>query len=179
MVQSRLAVIPDGLFLGAMFGGQTLHELRTALAEAETALTGGLSPRVLPMGDVRELGGLLQRAGFALPVADTRTINVTYTCLADLVRDLRGMGESNALAARNRSIAHRELFKLTEHIYRQHFSDPGGRMTATFEVIYLTGWAPDESQPKSLKPGSATTRLADALGVSETSAGEGVTPPKR
>ncbi|MDD9921143.1 MAG: SAM-dependent methyltransferase, partial [Boseongicola sp.] len=157
MVQSRLALIPDGLFLGAMFGGQTLHELRTALAEAETALTGGLSPRVLPMGDVRELGGLLQRAGFALPVADTRTINVTYTCLADLVRDLRGMGESNALAARNRSIAHRELFKLTEHIYRQHFSDPGGRMSATFEVIYRPGGAPEERPPKSLKPGSATT----------------------
>ena len=147
LVQSRLALEPDGLFVAVFFGGQTLHELRTALAQAEAQVTGGLSPRVLPMGDLRDLGGLLQRAGFALPVADNRTITVRYKKLADLVRDLRGMGETNALSTRHRSHANRTLFAEAERQYRTHFSDDDGYLIATFEVVFLTGWAPDESHP--------------------------------
>lgn len=167
LVQSRLALKPDGLFLGVMFGGTTLHELRACLAEAEAKLTGGLSPRILPMADLRDLGGLLQRAGFALPVADSQTFTVRYPNLAKLVQDLRGMGETNALDARNRSPANRALFAETETLYRQNFDDDG-YITATFEVVFLTGWAPSADQPKPLRPGSATTRLSDALGVPET-----------
>ena len=179
LVQSRLALCPDGLFLCACFGGRTLHELRTSLAEAETRLTGGLSPRVLPMADTRDLGGLLLRAGFALPVADTRVLTVRYPTLSRLVRDLRGMGETAALAHANPAIPRRSLFPLAEAIYRENFSDPDGYLVATFEIVFLTGWAPDESQPKPLRPGSATTRLADALGTDERAAGDSVAPPKR
>lgn len=168
LVQSRLAMQPDGLFLGVMFGGSTLQELRACLAEAETRLTGGLSPRVLPMADLRDLGGLLQRAGFALPVADSRKLTVRYPDLATLVRDLRGMGETNALASRHRQIPNRRLFSETETIYRDNFADDEGYLPATFELVFLTGWAPAETQPKPLRPGSAKSRLADALGVSET-----------
>lgn len=171
IVQSRLALEPDGLFLAAMFGGRTLNELRTALAEAETRLTGGLSPRVAPMGDVRDLGHLVARAGLALPVADVRTVTATYATLDDLVRDLRGMGETNALASRDRRIPTRRLFALAEEIYRQHFSE-GDRLLATFDIVFLTGWAPSETQPRPLRPGSATARLADALGVPELSTGD-------
>ncbi len=167
LVQSRLALEPDGLFLGVMFGGATLQELRACLAEAETRLTGGLSPRVLPMGDIRDLGGLLQRAGLALPVADGRKLTVRYPDLATLVRDLRGMGETNALAERHRAMPHRELFRLAEEIYRKHFAEDD-YLVATFELVFLTGWAPDDNQPRPLRPGSANTRLADALGVPET-----------
>lgn len=167
LVQSRLALLPDGLFLGVMFGGETLHELRAALAEAETRVSGGLSPRVLPMADLRDLGGLLQRAGFALPVADSAKLTVRYPDLATLVRDLRGMGETNALAARDRRVPRRALFAETERLYRAHFADDT-HLIATFELVFLTGWAPAESQPQPLRPGSATSRLADALGVPET-----------
>lgn len=167
LVQSRLALKPDGLFMGVLFGGQTLHELRACLAEAEAALTGGLSPRVLPMADLRDLGGLLQRAGFALPVADSQTFTVRYPDLSKLALDLRGMGETNALANRSRRMASRALFAETERLYRQAFSQDG-YLIATFEVVFLTGWAPDASQPQPLRPGSATARLSDALGVSET-----------
>ena len=150
-----------------MFGGATLQELRAALAQAETTLTGGLSPRVLPMADIRDLGGLLQRAGLALPVADSRKLTVRYPDLATLIRDLRGMGETNALAARHRALPPRDLFTETERLYRQHFADDG-YLLATFELVFLTGWAPDATQPQPLRPGSAQTRLADALGVPET-----------
>ncbi len=167
LVQSRLALQPDGLFMGVMFGGTTLHELRACLAETEVHLTGGLSPRILPMADLRDLGGLLQRAGFALPVADSQTFTVRYPTLAKLVHDLRGMGETNALADRNRTPASRSLLQETEALYRQSFEDDGF-LLATFEVIFLTGWAPSEDQPKPLRPGTATTRLSDALGVPET-----------
>ncbi|MCV6591715.1 MAG: SAM-dependent methyltransferase [Silicimonas sp.] len=167
MVQSRLALAPDGLFIGVMFGGATLNELRSAMAEAEAKLTGGLSPRILPMGDLRDLGGLLQRAGFALPVADSETYRVRYPNLAKLTTDLRGMGETNALADRLRTPANRAFFAETETIYRQNFSDEG-YLLASFEVIFLTGWAPSADQPQPLRPGSATTRLAEALGVPET-----------
>lgn len=179
IVQSRLALEPDGVFVGIMFGGQTLNELRTVLSEAEARVSNGISPRVLPMGDLRDLGGLLQRAGLALPVADSRTITVRYKSLADLVRDLRGMGETNALSQRQRTTPRKRLFEKAEEIYRQHFSDEDGLLLATFEVVFLTGWAPSESQPKPLRPGSASQRLADALGTVEQPSGEGITPPKR
>lgn len=168
LVQSRLALQPDGLFLGVMFGGTTLGELRSCLAEAEARLTGGLSPRVLPMSDLRDLGSLLQRAGFALPVADSRKLTVRYPDLATLVRDLRGMGETNALNDRLKTIPRRTFFNETEQIYRENFDDDG-YLVATFELVFLTGWAPSDTQPKPLRPGSATNRLADALGVSEVS----------
>ena len=179
IVQSRIALEPDGLFLGIMFGGQTLNELRTVLSEAEARVSNGISPRVLPMGDLRDLGGLLQRAGLALPVADSRTITVRYKSLADLARDLRGMGETNALAQRQRKTPQKQLFRETEEIYRQHFSDEDGLLLATFEIVFLTGWAPSELQPKPLRPGSASQRLADALGTVERHSGDGITPPKR
>ena len=166
MVQSRLALRPDGLFLGVMFGGATLQELRAALAETETRLMGGLSPRVLPMADIRDLGGLLQRAGLALPVADGRKLTVRYPDLATLIRDLRGMGETNALSTRHRKSVPRDFFPTLEEVYRTHFSDDG-YLQATFELVFLTGWAPDASQPQPLRPGSATTRLAEALNVPE------------
>ncbi|MEM6386037.1 MAG: SAM-dependent methyltransferase [Pseudomonadota bacterium] len=168
MVQSRLTLKPDGLFLGVMFGGATLQELRTVLAETETRMHGGLSPRVLPMGDIRDLGGLLQRAGFALPVADSRKLKVRYPSFTSLVRDLRGMGETNALAQRNRKTLTKGFWQTVEAMYQEYFSD-GSHLLATFELVYLTGWAPAESQQKPLRPGSAKTRLSDALNVKETS----------
>ncbi|MXQ08279.1 SAM-dependent methyltransferase [Alphaproteobacteria bacterium GH1-50] len=176
LVQSRLLLKPDGLFIGTMFAGQTLHELRTSLAEAEARVSGGLSPRVLPMADLRDLGGLMQRAGFALPVADSQRLTVRYRTLAALCRDLRVMGETNALADRPRQFTNRRLFSTAEDIYRSHFSDDEGYLLATFEMVFLTGWAPDESQPKPLRPGSAQQRLADALGTTESPAGDTVAP---
>ena len=168
LVQCRRALKPDGLFLAAFLGGQTLHELRTSLAEAEIAITGGLSPRIAPMGEIRDLGALLQRAGFALPVADGTPLQVSYANAFHLMHDLRKMGENNALTARPRTLTRRNILTEASSIYAQHFrADDGKRVMATFEVIWLTGWAPDESQPQPLRPGSATTRLADALGTEE------------
>lgn len=168
LVQCRRALKPDGLFLCAMFGGQTLAELRACLAEAESRLIGGLSPRVLPMGEIRELGGLLQRAGFALPVADATKKTVTYATAFHLIADLRAMGEGNALAARSRRVTPRALFPEAARLYADAYPAEGGRIAATLEMIFLTGWAPDESQQKPLRPGSAAQRLADALGATET-----------
>ncbi len=167
IVQSRLALVPDGLFLGVTFGGLTLHELRASLAEAEARLSGGLSPRVLPMADIASLGGLLERAGLALPVADSVSTTVRYPGIARLAADLRAMGETSALASRSRSFARREIFREAERAYRRGFSDDG-HLVATFELVFLTGWAPSESQQKPLRPGSAGIRLADALGVTES-----------
>jgi SAM-dependent methyltransferase len=167
MVQCRRALRPDGLFLGLMFGGQTLADLRIALAEAETAVTGGLSPRVLPMGEIRDLGALLQRAGFALPVADSATLNIVYRDGWHLMRDLRAMGEANALAGRLRLPTRRQVLQRACDILAERSTDASGRVVATFEIICLTGWAPDDSQPKALRPGSAATRLAQALGTDE------------
>lgn len=178
LIQCRRALKPDGLFLAACFGGETLSELRIALAEAEVAILGGLSPRVAPMGEIRDLGALLQRAGFAMPVADTAKKTVTYANMAALVTDLRNMGESNAMAQRRKTFATRALFERAGEIYANAFKVDGGRIKATFDIIYLTGWAPDESQPKPLRPGSANTRLADALGSTETSL-PGAAPKKR
>ena len=179
MVQARLALKPDGLFLAVLFGGATLNELRTALAEAEIRLTGGLSPRVLPMGDLRDLGGLLSRAGLALPVADSRRITVRYLSLKQLIDDLRDMGETNALLARHRTIPSKRLFSTAEEIYRAHFSDAEGYLRATFEIVFLTGWAPSDNQQKPLNPGSASHRLADVLGTREIGVGNPVAPRTR
>ncbi len=172
LVQCRKALRPDGLFLGVMFGGRTLSELRAALAEAESRLTGGLSARVLPMGEIRDLGALLQRAGFALPVADTVKKTVTYRTAFHLVADLRAMGEGNALTARQRRTSPRALFPEAARIYAENFPAGDDRIAATFELIFLTGWAPDPGQQQPLRPGSAAARLADVLGATETPLGK-------
>ena len=167
LVQCRRALAPDGLFIATSFAGQTLHELRSVLAEAEVAQTGGLSPRVLPMGDVRDLGGLLQRAGFALPVADIMPLTVTYDTPIHLMRDLRAMGESNAMDQRQRTPTRRAIFAQAMERYGAAFGLDDGRIPATFEIATLTGWAPSDTQQQPQRPGSATTRLADALGTTE------------
>ena len=170
LVQSCRALRPDGLFLGFAFGGQTLNELRACLAEAEAAMTGGLSPRVLPMAEIRDLGGLLHRAGFALPVADSLSHAVSYRDAWHLMADLRAMGEANALAARLRHPTRRAVLADAAARYAARFKRPDGRITATFEIICLTGWAPHASQQQPLRPGSAVQRLADALGATESAA---------
>lgn len=172
LVQARRALRPDGLFLGAMFAGETLWELRWALAAAETELLGGLSPRVAPMGEIRDLGGLLQRAGLALPVADSLRLDVSYGGLPGLMHDLRAMGETNVMTDRMRRPMRRAMLRRAGELYAERFGDAEGRLPATFEIVVLTGWAPAESQQKPLRPGSARSRLADALGVPEQSAGE-------
>ena len=177
MVQARRALKADGLFVAVLFGGQTLAELRAVLAEAEVAATGGLSPRVAPMAEIRDVGALLQRAGFSLPVADSVTQTVTYASALHLMRDLRAMGETNALAARNRQPLRRGILAEANLIYQEEFAD-GERIRATFEMIFLTGWAPSADQPKPLRPGSATTRLADALGTEEARTGDTARPDR-
>lgn len=167
LIQARRALAPDGLFLGALFGGRTLNELRAALATAEAEILGGLSPRIAPMAEIRDLGGLLQRAGFALPVADSLVQTVSYATPLDLMRDLRGMGETNALAARSRHFLRRDVLARACQIYAETYATPAGRITATFEIVTLTGWAPAAHQPQPLRPGSAVARLADALGAAE------------
>ncbi|MCB1361329.1 MAG: methyltransferase domain-containing protein [Rhodobacter sp.] len=168
IIQARRALRPDGLFLGVMFGGQTLNELRAVLAQAESDVTGGLSPRVVPMGEIRDLGALLQRAGLALPVADSFTRTVLYRDLPHLVRDLRAMGETNALAARHRAPMSRAMLARAAQLYAESFADSQGRLAATVETLVLTGWAPADTQPQPLRPGSAAHRLAAALGTTET-----------
>ncbi len=179
LAQIRRALKPDGLFLAALFGGATLFELRESFAAAEIETTGGVSPRVAPFADVRDLGGLLQRAGFALPVADVERTTVLYRDFATLVRDLRLHGETNALAERRRTpLSHATFAALLAH-YAAHHAEPDGRLRATFEIVYLTGWAPHASQQKPLAPGSAKARLAQALETEERSAGEPVPPAQR
>jgi SAM-dependent methyltransferase len=176
LAQIRRALRPDGLFLGAMLGGSTLNELRCAFEAAEIENEGGVSPRVSPFVDVRDAGGLLQRAGFALPVADVDTVRASYSNIFALARELRGMGESNAVAARRTNFLRRGTLMRAAEVYRDRFGDGGGRLAATFQIIYLAGWAPHDSQQKPLRPGSAKTRLADALGVGEIAAGEKAAP---
>ena len=168
MVQIRQALKPDGLFLAAMIGGQTLHELRTALNEAEAEISGGASPHVAPFADIRDMGGLLQRAGFALPVTDIDSITVRYDDMFALIRDLRGMGATNNLVSRSKTPLKKAVFLRAAQIYAQRFSDVDGRVRATFEIIWLSGWVPDASQQKPLRPGSAKMRLAEALKVPES-----------
>jgi SAM-dependent methyltransferase len=171
LVQMRRALRPDGLMVAALFGGRTLHELRSSLAEAEIEITGGLSPRVAPMGDIRDLGALLQRAGFAMPVADAERLEVSYETPLHLMRELRAMGETNILADRRRTPLRRAALARACQIYAGAFPAPKGRIAATFEIVFLTGWAPAEGQPKPLRPGSATARLAHALGTAEVGTG--------
>lgn len=168
LIQSRRALRADGLLLAVSLGGQTLTELRACLGQAETTVTGGLSPRVAPMADLRDQGALLQRAGFALPVADAMPLTVEYTDAWHLMHDLRAMGETNALAARLRRPTRRAVFETAADLYQTHFGTGTGRIAATFELVFLTGWAPDQSQPQPLRPGSAKQSLAQALGTNET-----------
>jgi SAM-dependent methyltransferase len=166
LIQIRRMLKSDGLFLGALFGGATLAELRESFAYAESETQGGISPRVVPFADVRDLGGLLQRAGFALPVADVERLSVRYANLSKLVEDLRRHGQTNVLSERRKNFLRRDTFDLLQSHYAARHSE-GGRLTATFETVYLAGWAPHPDQQKPLKPGSAKSRLSDALGTVE------------
>jgi SAM-dependent methyltransferase len=172
LLQICRALKPDGLFVGALLGGETLTELRQCFAAAESEVEGGVSPRVAPFADLRDLGGLLQRAGFALPVADVDRLTVRYRSGFDLMHDLRRMGATNALCARRRTPLRRATLARVAEIYARNFADDDGRVRATFDIIWLSGWAPHPSQQQPLKPGSAQARLADALHTREISTGE-------
>ncbi|MBX3584337.1 MAG: SAM-dependent methyltransferase [Rhizobiaceae bacterium] len=163
LVQIRRALRPDGLFLGVMAGAGTLAELRESLLAAEAELTGGASPRVLPFADVREAGALLQRAGFALPVTDVETVTARYSTMFDLMVDLRAMGANNPMNGRTRKPSTRDFFARAAQIYAERFSDPDGRIRATFSFIWMSGWAPAATQQKPLRPGSAEVSLARIL----------------
>ena len=176
LIQAWHALRPDGLFLAALFGLGTLIELRQAFAEAELSGEGGVSPRVSPFVELRDAAGLLQRAGFALPVADAETIDVTYADPLRLMAELRGMGEANAVVERRKRFTRRATLLAAAAAYRDRFARTDGRVPASFEVIWLTAWKPDPSQQKPLRPGSAAQRLADALGTAERSAGEKARP---
>jgi len=172
LIQIRRALRPDGLFLAALLGGETLTELRQAFAAAEAEVEGGVSPRVAPFIDVRELGALLQRAGFALPVTDVDRLTVRYDTAFSLMHELRRMAGTNALAERRRSPLRRATLLRMAEIYAERFADPDGRLRATFDVAWLSGWSPDPSQQQPLRPGSAATRLATALGTREMPVGD-------
>lgn len=172
LIQVRRALKGDGLFLGALLGGDTLTELRQSFAAAEAEVEGGVSPRVAPFADVREMGALLQRAGFALPVTDVDRLTVRYASPFALMSELRRMGATNALTERRRAPLRRATLRRMAEIYTQRFADRDGRIRATFEVVWLSGWAPHESQQQPLRPGSAQARLADALGTREIGTGE-------
>jgi SAM-dependent methyltransferase len=171
LVQARRALKPDGLFLAAFLGGRTLGELRACLLAAEIEIRGGASPRVSPFADAYDIAHLLQRAGFALPVADSDTVTVWYEEPLRLLKDLRAVGETNALVESGLPLT-RAILSRTMALYRDRFAGAEGRVAATFEIITATGWRPHESQQQPLKPGSARVRLADALGVKEQGAGE-------
>lgn len=167
LAQLRRALKPDGLFIGCLLGGRSLTELRQAFGQAESEIEGGVSPRVAPFAEVREMGSLLQRAGFALPVTDIETVTVRYADPFALMRDLRAMGLTNVLTERRRTPLRRTTLMRAAAIYAERFADPDGRLRATFEILWLSGWAPHASQQVPLKPGSARTRLAAALGTTE------------
>ena len=172
LIQIRRALVPDGLFMAALLGARSLLELREALIEAEAEAQGGASPRVAPFADVRDYGALLQRAGFALPVADADALTVIYASPRDLMREVRALGGGNVLLARSKAPLPRRTLERAEAIYRERHATPDGRVRATFEFVYLSGWVPDARQQQPLKPGSAATRLADALGTTEQAAGD-------
>ena len=174
--QIRRALKPDGMFLACCLGGETLKELRSCLVDAEVEISGGLSPRVSPFADVRDLGSLLQRAGFALPVVDADEITVSYASPFKLMADLRGMGESNAVDESRSGLGHRGVLMRAAELYQERFSGPDGRMPATFQVLFMTAWAPAETQQQPARPGSANARLADALETQEVSLGEKASP---
>ncbi|MBF9035171.1 SAM-dependent methyltransferase [Rhodobacterales bacterium HKCCE2091] len=167
IVQSARALQPDGLFLAVSLGGETLSELRAVLGQAESEVMAGISPRVAPMAEIRDLGALIGRAGLALPVADSLRLAASYADLPALARDLRAMGETNAIAARLRRPTPRALFDRAGALYARAFPADDGRLRATYELVFLTGWKPHESQPRALRPGSAEARLADALNATE------------
>ena len=175
LLQIRRVLKPHGLFIAVMAGGETLTELRQCLAAAESEIESGLSPRVTPFVEVRAMGTLLQRAGFALPVTDVDRLTVRYASLAGLFRDLRAMGATNALTDRRRKPLRRSTIARAAEIYAERFADADGRLRATFDLLWISAWAPHESQQQPLKPGSARMRLADALGTKERSAGEKAT----
>jgi len=179
LVQIRRALKPDGLLLAALLGGNTLVELRNALLAAEEEMEGGASPRVAPFAEVQDLGALLQRARFALPVVDADTVTATYPDALALMRDVRAMGAANALSARRRTPLRRATLMRALEIYRQRFALPDGRVSATFEIVTATGWAPHASQQQPLQPGTAKMRLSDALGTVEQPAGDAATPRPR
>lgn len=172
LIQIRRALRPDGLFIGALFGGATLTELRQVLLQAEDEISGGASFRVSPFADAIDAAGLLQRAGFALPVADVDRVQVRYAHPLELLRDLRRMGETSVLLDRSRKPLGRRVLMRAMELYVERFAQADGRVPATFEIVAVTGWAPHESQQKPLRPGSAKMRLADALGVVEQPAGD-------
>ena len=172
LIQIRRALKPDGLFVGAIFGGATLTELRQCLLAAEAELTDGAAMRVSPFADAIDAAGLLQRAGFALPVADVDRVKVRYSHPLKLLRDLRAMGETSVLLDRSRKPLSRKVLFRAMELYVERFAEPDGKVPATFEIVSVTGWAPHESQQKPLRPGSAKMRLADALGVKEQPAGD-------
>ena len=178
LAQLRRALKPDGLLLAALFTGDTLRELRSTLTEAEVAERGGASPHVSSFVDGAEAGSLLQRAGFALPVVDVDTLRLTYTDAFALMHDLRAMGETNALRLRDRAFARRDVFLRAADLYAQRFGLPDGRIPATFQIAFLTGWSPAADQQRPLPRGSAVTRLADALGTEELSSGEKAGEPE-
>ena len=163
MMQARRLLKPDGLLLVSLLGGNSLAELKQALAEAEQDITGGLSPRCAPMADIRDIGGLMSRAGLALPVADSDRLTVNYPHMFELMEDLRGMGEQNAMLARLKTPTRRRVFMRAAEIYQQRFARADGQIPASFEIVTVTGWAPHESQQKPLRPGTAARRLASAL----------------
>ena len=167
LAQLRRALRPDGLFIGCLLGGRTLTELRQVFGQAESEVEGGVSPRVAPFAEVREMGSLLQRAGFALPVTDVETVTVRYRDPFALMHDLRAMGLTNVLIDRRRTPLRRDTLLRAAALYAERFADPDGRLRASFEILWLSGWAPHESQQKPLKPGTAQTRLAEALGTTE------------
>jgi SAM-dependent methyltransferase len=172
LIQIRRALKPDGLFLAALLGGDTLAELRDSFAAAEAEIEGGASPRVAPFADLRDLGALLQRAGFALPVVDSDRVTVRYGSPLALMHDLRRMGATNPLVERRRTPLRRVTLARMLEIYGERFGEADGKVRATFEIVWLSGWAPHEGQQQPLKPGSAQTRLADALGTRELPTGE-------
>lgn len=171
LIQINRVLRPDGLFLGAMLGGETLYQLRQAMMQAEINIAGGASPHVAPFADKQQTGALLQRAGFALPVVDSEILTVTYEDAFRLMHDLRGMGEASSLRDRRRKPYGKALFMETARLYHERFAEPDGRLVASFEVIFMIGWAPHTSQQKPLRPGSARQRLSDALGAEEIKTG--------
>jgi SAM-dependent methyltransferase len=178
LMQIRRALKPDGLLLAALAGGDTLLELRQSFATAEAEIEDGVSPRIIPFVDVRAAGALLQRAGFALPVTDLDRISVRYESPLALMHDLRAMGATNPMVERSRRPLKRSTLKRMMEVYAERFADPDKRIRATFDIVWLSGWAPHSSQQKPLAPGSAQQRLADVLGVKESSAGEKVERPQ-
>jgi NADH dehydrogenase [ubiquinone] 1 alpha subcomplex assembly factor 5 len=176
LLQLRRALKPDGLLLVSLLGGETLGELREALMGAELAEEGGISPRISPFADGRDLGGLLQRAGFAMPVVDSDRLTATYPDALALMRELRFMGEGNAVVERRRNFTRRATLLRAAALYSERFGQADGRIPASFEIVTLTGWAPHASQPQPLRPGSARTRLAAALGSIEQPAGDKARP---